>query len=106
MEKMVEIVEIIDEGMNNFSIEYSMSECVEKYIESKRLDEEDEEFEGDWYCVEKNGWVVFGYEGSEFWGMCKIVEEGDKEMFESMNDDELFEFVDRFELSDMELLGE
>lgn len=106
MTKMVEIIEIIDEGMGEFCVEYGVSESVETYINSKRLSEEDEEFEGNWYCVEKNGWVVFGYEGSEFWGMCKIVEEGDKEKFEGMDNDEIFEFVEGFELSDMELLGE
>lgn len=105
MTKKIEIVEIVDEGNFDYLVEYNKCGSVEEFIESKKLTDEDgfSFSEEDWFCVEKNGWMVYGYTNSEYWGMCKVVEEGDKKMFKNMDGDDLVEFVDRFELSDLDV---
>jgi len=94
MTKKIEIVEIISEGRNMFFAEMNVwCESVEEFIESKKVEEIEEE--GEWFVSElKDGWILYGYEGSEYEGFVKVVEsEEEKNNLLNMNSDELCEII-------------
>jgi hypothetical protein len=93
MTKMMEIMDVISEGYGEYYVEVTKVESVEEFIKTKK----DELFgEGEWFLSElKDGWFSYGYEGSEYEGMFKVVvSEEEKNKFMNMNGDELFDFVD------------
>jgi hypothetical protein len=87
------VVEIYDEGRNNFVVECVEVKSIKDFVEGLKSDYEGSEEE--WIYEEKNGWVRYGFEGSEMWGICKEISEGEKEMYENMSEEELEELVDK-----------
>lgn len=88
---MIKVVDIFDEGRNDFVCEVVECKSVLSYIGGR---ENEVESGGDWVVKEKNGWVFYGYEGSEYWGLVKIVEEG--ENWENKSVEELDKIVEEF----------
>lgn len=94
MTKMIEILHIVSEGYNEYYVTLAKVESVDEFIEMKKNDELEEE--GMWFVNElKDGWFSYGYEGSEYEGLFKVVvSEEEKNKFLNMNSDELYDFVD------------
>jgi hypothetical protein len=94
MTKMIEIIDVISEGYNEYYVEVTNKvESVEEFIKSKKNDEVEE---GMWFVSElEDGWFCYGFEGSEYEGLFKVVvSEEEKNKLMNMNSDELGDFVD------------
>ena len=94
MTKMMEIMDVISEGYGDFYVEVTESVSVEEFIKTKKNDELEEG--GEWFmCELEDGWFSYGYEGSEYEGLFKVVvSEEEKNKFMNMDNEELFDFVD------------
>ena len=79
------VIEIYDEGRGNYVAASAFVNSIKGFVEGLRSDYEGEE--GEWfYEEEENGWVKYGFEGSEVWGMVKEISVEEKEKYENMSD--------------------
>jgi hypothetical protein len=87
------VIEIYDDGRGSYVVDSAFVNNIKGFVEGLRSDYEGEE--GEWfYEEEENGWVKYGFEGSEVWGMVKEISVEEKEKYENMSVDELQELVD------------
>jgi hypothetical protein len=94
-EEMREIIDIYDEGNSEYVAVWRYNNSVEEYLEEFRKGYEEDGIAEEWTCEEKDGWYFYGFEGSEVWGMCKVVtSKEEEEKYIKMSVEELGELVD------------
>ena len=92
---MREIIDIYDEGNSEYVAVWRYNNSVEEYLEEFRKGYEEDGIAEEWTCEEKDGWYFYGFEGSEVWGMCKVVtSKEEEEKYIKMSVEELGELVD------------
>ena len=92
---MREIIDIYDEGNSEYVAVWRYFNSVEEFLEDLRKDYEEDGIAEEWTCEEKDGWYFYGFEGSEVWGMCKVVtSKEEEEKYIKMSVEELGELVD------------
>ncbi len=88
------IIDIYDCGMSEYMAVCRYENSVEEFLEGFRKGYEEDGIAEEWTCEEKDGWYFYGFEGSEVWGMCKVVTSKEEEKYIKMSVEELGELVD------------